>query len=59
MMEPRNGRCCSCGYDGDEEGTCGKRADETHCVHWWEGTDAAAEIDANMSDSMEGPQEDR
>ena len=31
------GTCCSCGYDGQEETECPKRADRTHCVHWWDG----------------------
>ena len=31
------GRCCCCGYEGQEETECPKRQDKTHCVHWWDG----------------------
>lgn len=31
------GRCCACGYRGDEECSCPEREDETHCPHWWDG----------------------
>lgn len=34
---PREGVCCSCGYDGEEETDCPKREDDTHCEHWWDG----------------------
>jgi hypothetical protein len=37
MDEPRGGRCCACGYEGNEETPCLEREDETHCVHWWDG----------------------
>ena len=30
------GRCCSCGYSGEEETECTGRDDKTHCDHWWE-----------------------
>lgn len=33
----RDGVCCDCGYDGQEETPCPKRDDRTHCVHWWDG----------------------
>jgi len=39
MNEPINGKCCSCGDTGPEETACPKRKDETHCNHWWEGSD--------------------
>lgn len=35
----KNGVCCACGYDGDEETPCPNRDDATHCVHWWEADD--------------------
>jgi hypothetical protein len=34
---PKNGTCCSCGYDSDEETPCAKREDGSHCVYWWDG----------------------
>lgn len=34
---PKDGTCCSCGYDGIEETKCPKQEDEVHCIHWWEG----------------------
>ena len=32
-----DGKCCSCGYTGEEETRCPKRDDEIHCVHWSQG----------------------
>jgi len=34
----QDGTCCSCDYSKKEETPCLKREDETHCVHWWDGT---------------------
>jgi len=31
------GRCCTCGYDGEDETPCPLRVDATHCEHWWDG----------------------
>ena len=39
MNNPKSGRCCTCGYEGEEETPCPARADETHCEHWWDGPD--------------------
>jgi len=36
-VEPKNGKCCNCGYEGTEETPCPEREDQTHCVHWWDG----------------------
>jgi hypothetical protein len=36
------GKCCSCGYDGEDETPCPKREDGTHCDHWWDGPDEPA-----------------
>ncbi len=33
----KDGVCCACGYDGEEETPCPKREDGTHCEHWWDG----------------------
>jgi hypothetical protein len=33
------GVCCACGFTGEEETVCYRRADQQHCVHWWDGTD--------------------
>lgn len=38
-LEPKSGKCCSCGYEGVEESRCLFRADYTHCEHWWDGPD--------------------
>lgn len=32
-----SGRCCSCGYDGEEDMPCPKREDGTHCDHRRDG----------------------
>lgn len=32
----KDGRCCSCGYECDEQTPCPSREDKIHCVHWWE-----------------------
>jgi len=39
-----NGKCCACGYCGDEETPCQKREDGCHCEHWWEGNDMSQKI---------------
>ena len=44
--QPKDGQCCSCGYTGSEETPCPTMEDHVHCVHWWEGMDAASD-DAN------------
>lgn len=31
------GRCCSCGYEGEEGTPCPVQEDGTHCEHWWDG----------------------
>lgn len=31
------GKCCACGYDGEDETACSAREDGTHCRCWWEG----------------------
>lgn len=36
-LDARDGVCCSCGYDGDEDTPCLNRTDRVHCVHWWDG----------------------
>jgi hypothetical protein len=33
----RAGRCCGCGYEGEEETVCEARRDRCHCEHWWDG----------------------
>lgn len=39
--KPKDGKCCTCGYEGDgPEGAdtpCPKSEDETHCEHYWNG----------------------
>jgi len=40
---PKDGRCCDCGYHGQEETECPKREDKTHCVHWWDGSNTQEE----------------
>ena len=37
MEKPVAGRCCGCGYTGEDETPCPKRDDESHCAHWWDG----------------------
>lgn len=46
----RDGKCCSCGYEGSEETPCESREDETHCVHWWDGPEEEKEavVDRRM-----------
>ncbi len=54
-VESKNGQCCTCGYDGQEETPCLKRNtakfnfDQTHCGHWWDGPDEQA-----LADTEEG-----
>ncbi len=38
-MKEKDGRCCSCGYEGEKETPCKKREDKTHCEHWWDGVE--------------------
>lgn len=49
--QTKDGRCCSCGYDGEVETPCLKREDETHCEHWWDGPEEVALV---MSPRPEG-----
>jgi len=37
--EPCGGVCCNCGYGGAAETPCPYRDDDSHCEHWWDGTD--------------------
>lgn len=39
VMKEKDGRCCTCGYEGEKETPCKKREDKTHCVHWWDGVE--------------------
>lgn len=38
-VKAEDGKCCTCLSTTVEypAGTCLKRKDRTHCVHWWEG----------------------
>lgn len=36
---PISGRCCYCGYSGEEETKCKKSPDGVHCEDWWDGCD--------------------
>lgn len=43
-LPAKAGRCCSCGHDSSkyknaEDQHCLSRDDETHCEHWWDGTE--------------------
>ena len=40
------GKCCSCGYEGKTETPCTVREDQTHCEHWWDGSEEDQEIPA-------------
>ena len=48
-MEPKIGRCCTCGYENTDKVECPKRNvlefnfDSTHCEHWWEGSEESEE----------------
>lgn len=35
--EAKDGVCCSCGYEGQDETPCPAREDKIHCEHWWDG----------------------
>jgi len=47
-MEPKIGRCCTCGYQENNQ-ECPKRNilefnfDNTHCEHWWAGLEEPEE----------------
>jgi hypothetical protein len=32
-----SGKCCACGYSGEEETPCHHSPDGNHCEHWWDG----------------------
>lgn len=36
--DPIDGRCCHCGYSGEDE-RCPNSKDASHCGHWWDGPD--------------------
>ena len=40
LPRPVGGKCCACGYTGEEETPCPKRPGDSHCDHWWDGPDA-------------------
>ena len=42
-MEPKNGKCCACSYEGEKETVCSERDDRAHCEHWWDGPDGEYE----------------
>lgn len=33
------GKCCGCGYAGEDETPCHERDDGVHCECWWDGPD--------------------
>jgi hypothetical protein len=38
------GKCCGCGYEGDEETPCPRRKDEIHCNHYWDGPEEDGQL---------------